>query len=64
MYFKMEMVRNGFESDIVLNSLRSLENNFDDDPDIIGVHFRVSKRRISTKELFLNCLEGTSCTEI
>ena len=27
-----------------LNSFRSLENNFDDDRGIIGVHFRVSKR--------------------
>ena len=32
-----------FESDIALNSLQSLENNFGDDCSIIDVHFRVSK---------------------
>lgn len=42
---------NVFKGMKALNSFQSLENNFDDDRDIIGVHFRVFRRAIAA-ELF------------
>ena len=52
-----DILENCFGEIKALNSFRSLENNSDDDRDIIGVHFRVSKRGIAAK-LFKRKLFG------
>ena len=60
--FQNGNVRNGFESDIVLNSLRKLEIDSDDDHDIIGVQFRVvSDGLLSKRFCFWIVLRETSC---